>query len=174
MNEKLLFDFLKIHKISYQLFEHQPVFTVDDNPIVTAVDGVAAKQSVSIPEPHFKSLFLKEKKGIAFFLVSVTQDKRVDLKTLSDVLGCGRFSFGKEEDLLSLLKLTPGSVTPYGLMFDEDNKVACVLDEDALKKSTVAFHPLRNDMTIVITPQAFLMCMEEMGHEPKVIKIPVK
>lgn len=172
MNENLLFDFLKKHTIAYQLFEHQPVFTVDDKPIVTSIDGVATV-SGTIPTPNFKTLFLKDQKD-AFFLVSVIEDKRVDLKALSDALGCARFSFGKEKDLLDLLRLTPGSVTPYGLLFDEQNKITFVLDEDALTLSSVSFHPMRNDMTIVTTPQDFLTCMDKMGHQPRIIGIPAK
>ena len=172
MSKKLLFDFLKKHTITYHLYEHQPVFTVDDKPVVTAIDGVATA-SGSVPLPHFKTLFLKDNKG-AFFLVSVIEGKRVDLKALSVALGCARFSFGKTDDLFDLLKLTPGSVTPYGLLFDEHNKVTFVLDEDALSYESVSFHPMRNDMTIVTMPQDFLTCMEKMGHQPRIIHIPVK
>jgi len=173
MNTNLLFDFFKKQNITYHLYEHQPVFTVDDKPVVTAIDGIATS-SGEVPAPMFKSLFLKDKKNNSFFLVSVIEDKRVDLKALSDALECGRFSFGKEEELLDLLKLTPGSVTPYGLMFDEQHKVMFVLDEDALTISGVGFHPLRNDMTIVTTPQGFLTCMEKMRHQPRIMKVPVK
>jgi len=172
MNEKLLFDFLKTHNIVHRVFEHQPVFTINDEPTVTAVDGVETSSEV-VPKPHFKTLFLKDKKD-RYFLVSVIEDKQVDLNALSTILECTRFSFGKAEDLLNLLRLTPGSVTPYGLMFDEHNKITFVLDEDTLKISSVGFHPLRNDKTIVTTPQVFLTCMEKMGHKPIIVKIPVK
>lgn len=172
MDEKLLLDFFKKHKIAYHLFEHQPVFTINDKPVVTAIDGVAIS-SGTVPQPHFKTLLLRDKKD-TFFLVSVIEDKRVDLNALNIALGCGHFSFGKTEELLALLKLTPGSVTPYGLMFDHENKVRFVLDEDSLANSCISFHPMRNDMTIVTTPQVFLTCMEKMGHTPQIIRIPVK
>lgn len=172
MSERLLFDFLKTNNIAYRLYEHQPVFTVGDIPVITAVDGVTTT-AYAIPKPHFKTLFLKDNKD-TFFLVSVIDDKRVDLKTLSDVLACARFSFGKPEALRELLRLTPGSVTPYGLLFDQQNKVTFVLDEDALANPCVSFHPMRNDMTIVSTPQDFLICLGKMGHQPQIIRIPVK
>jgi Ala-tRNA(Pro) deacylase len=172
VNENLLFDFLDEHNVEYQLFEHQPVFTIDDNPVVTAVDGVKIL-SGKVPLPHFKTLFLRDKKGL-FFLVSITEEKHVDLKALSVELGCNKFSFGKEKDLLDLLKLTPGSVTPYGLLFDQQKKVTFILDEDALKNSTVGFHPLRNDMTIITSSKNFLMCMKKMEHQPHIVRIPLQ
>jgi Ala-tRNA(Pro) deacylase len=171
MNESIIFDFLKNHKLQYQLFEHQPVFTCAEIPVITAIDGVAT--SGSVPGPEFKTLFLKDNKN-KFFLVSVLEDKRVDLKALSDILKCGRFSFGKAEELLELLRLTPGSVTPFGLIFDTANTITYVLDEDALQNDYVSFHPLRNDMTIVMHPQTFLTCMEKLRHAPQIIQIPIK
>ena len=171
LNENLLFDFFKKHKIKYCLFEHQPVFTVNEKPIVTAMDGVATSEP--IPEPHFKTLFLKDQNG-KFFLVSVFQEKRVDLNALNVALECGRFSFGKAEELLDFLQLTPGSVTPYGLLFDHQNKVQFVLDEDALINPWVSFHPMRNDMTVVTTLPDFLKCMKNMKHKARVLRIPEK
>jgi Ala-tRNA(Pro) deacylase len=168
MNEQILFDFLKDNHIAYKLFKHQPVFTTEETQelIDSDVD--------TIPGMDSKNLFLKDKKSGTFYLVSVTQDKRVDLKALSDVLNCGRFSFGKPEELLELLKLTPGSVTPFGLLFDQQNKVTFVLDEDFVAAPSVNFHPMRNDMTINMDTQSFLLCMKKMGHAPRVVRIPVQ
>lgn len=172
MNEHLLFDFFKKHEIAFHLFEHQPVFTITDEPVITAIDGVKTSAGV-LEKPHFKTLLTKDKNNV-FFLLSVIEDKRVDLNALSKALGCGRLSFANPEELLELLQLTPGSVTPYGLMFDQTNKVTFVLDEDALALSSIGFHALRNDMTVVTTPQIFLKCMELMNHNPRIIHIPVK
>lgn len=172
MISKIIFEFFKQHNVKYRLFEHQPVFTVDDNPIVTAVDGIVVTD-VAIPKPHFKTLFLKDKDG-KFFLISVIEDKRVNLNALSMALGCGRFSFGKAEELLDLMSLIPGSVTPFGLIFDKENKITFVLDEDASNHQFVSFHPMRNDMTVVLTGQDFMDCMGMLGHRPLFIKIPIK
>lgn len=172
MTAQIIFDFLKKRNLPYTLFEHQPVFTVEDIPIVTAINGTVTTSP--IPQAHFKTLFLRNNKNNTFYLVSVTNEKRVDLKALSDTLQCGRFSFGKAEKLLELLHLTPGSVTPFGLLFDKENKIIFVLDEDAFKYPTVSFHPMRNDMTITLTPQDFLNCMQAMEHQAHIINIPVQ
>ena len=169
MNEHLLFDFLAQHNIQYTIYRHQPVFTSEEVPVIVGTDGPAR-----IPGLPSKNLFLREDANRTFFLVSVAEHKRTDLKELSNVLKCGRFSFGKSEDLLALINLTPGSVTPFGLMFDKEKKVTFVLDQDFVHASVVQFHPMRNDMTITLTPQDFLTCMEKMGHAPQIINIPVK
>ncbi|MCF7799995.1 prolyl-tRNA synthetase associated domain-containing protein [Candidatus Babeliales bacterium] len=167
MNKQILFDFLKNNNIEYKLFKHQPVFKTEDKLIFTQDYGID-----TIPGLQSKNLFLKDKNN-KFFLVSVAEDKRVDLKALNIILGCGRFSFGKAEELFELLKLTPGSVTPLGLLFDEQKKVNFVLDEDFIKNGTAAFHPLRNDMTVTFDIKSFLTCMKKMEHEPKIIQVPI-
>ena len=59
-------------------------------------------------------------------------------------------------------------------MFDEQKKVTYILDEDFTKAKLVIFHPLRNDMSISLTPKAFLVSMEKLGHLPKIMHIPVQ
>lgn len=167
MNEQILFDFLKKNNIAYTLFKHKPVFRVGE-PLVL-IDS----EFEDMPGLHSKNLFLKDAKN-NFFLVSVTQDKRVDLNALYKQLNCARFSFGKPEELLEFLQLTPGSVTPFGLLFDKQKKVTYALDEDFLKADLITFHPLRNDMTIALAPQDFLRCMAELSHQPQIIEIPIK
>lgn len=173
MNENTLFDFFKTHHIAYQLFHHQPCFTTNDKPMT--IDESGAAKELIIPGADSKNLFLKDRKLNRFFLVSVIQEKRVNIKALRALLGCtSDFSFGKPEELLELMHLTPGSVTPFGLMFDTQNKVSFILDQDFLKAPAVNFHPLRNDMTVRLAPQAFLNCMEQMGHAPRIIEIQVQ
>ncbi len=164
--EKILLDFFATHNIAYKLYKHQPLFTCADQPILIGSDEKV------MPGINTKNLFLKDKKNKTLYLVSVTQDKRVDLKALSKQLECAGFGFGTPEELLEVLKLTPGTVNPFSLIFDQHNKVTYVLDEDVLKAPSVNFHPLRNDMNVNLTPQAFLTCMEKLGHTPRVIKIP--
>ena len=75
--------------------------------VYTSLEG----HMLSLPhsEAEAKNLFLKSKKS--FVLMTVKGDKRVDLKAMAKELGYSSFSFAKEDDLLTLLSLTPGSVT---------------------------------------------------------------
>ena len=160
LTEEVLFEFLKKHSVEYQLSKHKPVFTIED--------GLDIRDS--IPGTHSKCLFLKNT-AANFFLVGTLQDKRVDLKALGQSLGCSRLSFGSPSDLWDFLGVTPGSVTPFGLLFDKEAKVTFILDKDFLDCELITFHALRNDLTISIAPKAFLACMEKMGHSPKIFSI---
>lgn len=166
--QELLFDFFNKNGIKYTLYKHNPVFTTQDK--LTLIDS----NILEIPGIHSKNLFLKTEKTNIFYLVSVTENKKVDLKALSNALNCNRFSFGKPEELLNLLNLTPGSVTPFGLMFDKNNQVNFVLDKDFLDAKYINFHPLVNNMTVGLAPQDFLTCMNLLLHKANIINIPVK
>lgn len=161
MVDQTLITFLQQHQFTFQIHEHEPVFTVEEGLHLHAL----------IPGPHCKSLFLKDHKN-NYLLLSLREEKRVDLKALSGVLNVGRLSFGKPDALLKMLKLTPGSVTPYGLMFDENKQVAFFLDEDLLQHEVTNFHPMRNDMTLSMPVAGFLKFFTLINHSPIIVKVP--
>lgn len=157
-----LFTLFKSLELNFVELSHPPLFSVGDELALGVV----------IPGANSKNLFLKDKKD-NFFLVSVIADKRVDLKALSKLYGKGGLSFANAGYLKGLLDLTPGSVTPYGLVNDTENKVTFILDEDFMDHSLINFHPLRNDMTVSVTPNDFLTFCTHINHTPSIIHIPV-
>jgi Ala-tRNA(Pro) deacylase len=161
MPHKNLLSLLNTHEITYEVHTHVPIFTAEE----------AHKLQLDIKGAHSKNLFLRDK-ARNFFLVTVLDHKRVDLKTLSKNHGAGHFSFGNEEDLKTLLGVTRGSVTPYGLVNDNERKVQFLLDKDILDHDFVNFHPLRNDMTINMGSNDFLRFFEKLGRTPEIISIP--
>lgn len=162
IDEPALYQLMDQHQLIYYLHQHQPVFTVEEGRDISLI----------IPGAHSKNLFLKNKKG-HFFLVSVLEDKRVNLKQLSQDLGKGGLSFASALELFNLLHLAPGSVTPLGLISPDAKGIEFILDEDFLKYDYVNFHPLRNDKTIQIPKDDFLKFFEIICHTPVIRSIPV-
>jgi Ala-tRNA(Pro) deacylase len=162
MPHTMLLSLFNDNNIVFQLYEHPEVFTVNESAFL----------KTSIIGSHSKNLFLKNKKK-QFFLVSVEDNKRVDLKALSKLYGKGGLSFGSPEELKAMLNVMPGSVTPYGLMYDKHHHITFILDKDLIAYATVNFHPLRNDMTVSISVQDFLKFCTIIQHTPSIISIPV-
>ena len=162
MPHQKLLDAFKDYQINYDLHTHAPLFTAED----------ANKLHIEIKGAHSKNLFLKDKKK-KYFLVSVLDSKRVDLKTLSKNFGAGHFSFGNADELLRMLGVVPGSVTPYGLMNDKTSQVNFLLDKELLQYELVNFHPLRNDMTVSVSLHQFLHFFDKIGCKPQIIDIPI-
>ncbi len=149
--------------IAHKTYEHAPVFTVEES----------ADLYSQIPGGHTKNLFLKDQKG-GLWLVVVRADLRVDLKALSQVLGCPRFSFGSAELLIATLGVPPGSVTPFSLINAREGAVRVVLDAGMLAQNPINFHPLRNDRTTAVSADDLLKFVRETGYEPVVMEIPVR
>jgi Ala-tRNA(Pro) deacylase len=147
--------------IAFELVEHPAVFTVEEG----------AKLDRDIPGAHTKNLFLKDAGG-QFWLVTVPADMRVDLKKLPQAIGCKRVSFGKADDMMRLLGVSPGSVTPLAAIHDDDNYVTIVLDAGLATTERINVHPLRNTATIGLSAADLLLLLKHWGHVPIVAVIP--
>jgi Ala-tRNA(Pro) deacylase len=149
--------------IAHNTFAHAAVFTVEESRAACA----------HIPGGHTKNLFLKDKKG-GLWLVVTREELRVDLNALSAVLAAPRFSFGSAELLIATLGVPPGSVTPFSLINDPQGKVRVVLDEGMLALDPLNFHPLRNDRTTALSASDLLKFVRATGHEPIVTQLPAR
>jgi Ala-tRNA(Pro) deacylase len=147
--------------IACETVEHEAVFTVEES------EGLHA----AIPGAHTKNLFLKDAAG-GFWLVTVPHDLRVDLKGLAPLVGAKKFSFAKAEDLLALLGLTPGSVTPLAAINDSAGSVRVVLDARLAGAARVNVHPLRNTATLGLAGADLLRALDRWGHPATVATVP--
>ena len=132
-------------QIAFRLHEHEPLFTVSDSE----------KKRGDIEGVHTKNLFLKNKKR-EYFLFSCEESQSVDLKKLSKSLVLGNLSFAKEDALKEYLNITPGSVTPFGLLNDIGNKVNFFLDNGLTQDDQINFHALENTATITLQVKDFI------------------
>lgn len=147
--------------IAYDVHEHAPVFTVQES----------SRHTRHIEGAHTKNLFLKDKEG-AFWLVTVPDESRVDLKALPQVIGSGRVSFGKAEDMERLLGISPGSVTALAAINDSRGAVQFVLDAGLAKATIVNCHPLRNTATLSIAANDLIRALTHWRHTPAIAAIP--
>ncbi len=139
---------------------HDPVYTVEQ---ARALRG-------EIPGGHCKNLFLKDKKG-ALWLIVCLEDAQIDLKSLPQKIGSARISFGKADLLMEVLGVEPGSVTPFALINDADNRTNVILDADLMSNEIVNFHPLENTATTSIRSADLITFIESCGHKPQVLDI---
>lgn len=161
MDQKIL-QILKNHNIEYQIFEHEPVFTVEQ----------AKKIEDSIPGIHTKNLFLKDKKW-GFFLVTIQADKRLDIKNFWKENNLKDLSFWNENQLFENLKLLPWSVNLYSIIHWKEN-VKLFIDEDLRNQSAVGWHPGVNTATFVIDWQNLKKFLELENINFEVVSIPTK
>jgi len=127
--------------IAYDRYEHPAVFNATD----------AAQYWNPIAGTQCKNLFLRNKKGDRHYLAVLEISKRADLKDLVKLVGDDRLSFGSPERLMAKLGLTPGSVSPFGLLNDADGSVRVLVDADLRGAERLIFHPNINTASVVVS-----------------------
>lgn len=113
---------------------------------------------------------MKEKKKGILLVVVADHETKVQLKELSKFLGFGNgnLRFGPEEQLLETLKITKGSVNPFGVFYDKENKVRLIIDK-ALENKSVLVHPMHNKGTVKISTQDVIKFCEKCNHTPQIV-----
>ncbi len=154
--EKPLFERLSDLSISASVHRHPALYTVEESK---ALRG-------ELRGAHIKNLFLRDKKR-RMWLVTVLEDRQVDLKALRHRLGAtGNLSFGSADLLRDALGVDPGAVTPLAVMNDPERRVQSVLDRALLDAELVNVHPLHNQATAALAPGDLVKFMTGCGHQP--------
>jgi Ala-tRNA(Pro) deacylase len=131
--------------IQYEKYEHPPVFTGEE----------AAEHWGPIQATQVKNLFLRNKKGNRQYLVILEISKQADLRELVKIIGDDRFSFGSSDRLMDTLGVTPGSVSPFGLLHPGSTEVRVIVDQDLRSAEQLIFHPNRNTASVTISVADF-------------------
>lgn len=151
--------------IQFDLHEHPAVFTAQD----------AMVHCAHLRGAHVKNLFLRDPKKRNYILVTLRENKQIDLSKLSVLLELGKLSFASAEDLNRLLGVQPGSVTPAAVLNDRQHCVKLFFDNDLLKEEYINIHPMINTATITLKLHDLLFFIEK-NHDKKInfISIPGK
>jgi Ala-tRNA(Pro) deacylase len=149
--------------IPFTRHEHPPAATVDE----------AQQYWADIDATHCKNLFLRNQKGDRHYLVIMVASKKADLRAVADQIGDGKLSFASPERLMAHLGLTPGSVSPFGLIHDREHRVHVVLDRDLDDAVRVSFHPNINTVTFTVARTDFQRFLEACGNPVRRVRVSI-
>lgn len=154
MNKEETYQYLIEQNIPYEKTEHKAVFNMDE------LDSV----DLPYPEWNAKNLFVRDDKKRNYYLITVKGTKRINLKEFRKQNGLRPLSFASADDLLAIMGLLPGSVTPLGILNDTAHRVHFYLDSE-FAGNKIGVHP--NDNTATVWMQADdLMCLiQKHGNE---------
>ena len=156
-----VFDALRALGITYEAFEHPAVFTGED----------ADRYWRDIAGTPVKNLFLRNKKGNREYLVILGIEKRADLRQLVKIIGDDRFSFGSAERLMQTMGLTPGSVSPFGLLHPASRDVQVIIDADLRNAERLIFHPNINTASVTISFADLEKFLASRGNRVRFIQV---
>ena len=146
-HKKEIYALLEEKKIPCRIVEHEAVFTMEEMERA----GIDRYGCIC------KNLFLRDAKGKQHYLVSVPDERHVDLKWLSAALGTSKLSFASAERLEKYLKVPQGSVSPLALL-------------SALP--AVGVHPNDNTATVFLSFADLRSLIEEHGNGVLLLRFP--
>lgn len=152
--ETAVYAALDAMQIPYERFIHAAAMTMEDCDVFDA-----GKEAL-----HCKNLFLTNRQGTAFYLLLLAGDKPFKTKDISRQLDISRLSFATPAQLMARLQLTPGAVTPMGLLFDRDRAVHVLLDRDVAGWTRVIVHPNVNTASIILATSDLLRFLKDRGN----------
>ena len=156
--EERIYDFLDKLGISYEKYNHEAVMTIEQ------AAGIEEKIGLRIA----KNLFMKNSKG--HYLVLMPGEKKFDAKAVSKQLETSRMTFAKEDEMLELLDIKPGAVSPLGLINDKNKKVNFIVDREIRGVEKIAVHPCVNTTTVVMKTKILLeIVLPETGHDYRLV-----
>ena len=162
--EETVYNYLREHDIPFTSYNHPEGKTIEEAKRWWRDDGPM----------HCKNLFFRNHKGNKHYLVCFDCDKELDIHYLEQRLkaslqanglpSCGKLSFASPERMMRYLGLEPGSVSPFGLINDQDNHVHLFLDEDIRNAALLSFHPNDCRGTVVIKREDFERYLDGVGN----------
>ena len=160
MNKQETYQYLKDHNIPFEITEHRAVYNMEE---LESID-------LPYPEGDAKNLFVRDDKKKNYYLITVKGDKRVNLKDFWKAHGLRPLSFASPEDLKKYMDLTPGAVTPLGLLNVEGAPITMYLDTE-FKDSIIGIHPNENTATVWLQGDYLVELLRENGCEVEIVEI---
>ena len=105
-----------------------------------------------------------------YYLITVKGDKRVDLKEFRKKHGLRVLSFASADDLMRFMGLTPGSVTPLGLLNDTEHHIHFYLDSEFVG-NRIGIHPNDNSATVWLNADDLVKLLQENGSNVEIVEI---
>ena len=156
MDKQEIYDLLSARNICHEVTEHKAVYNMAE----------VAEIHLPYPEADAKNLFIRDDKKRNYYLITVKGDKRADLKAFRRQNNTRPLTFASVQDLMDMLGLISGAVTPLGLLNDREHKVTFWLDKSFLEGSgLIGIHPNDNTATVWLKTQDLIRLLEENGTQ---------
>ena len=149
-----LYALLKSLGIQFEYHEHPPVATIED----------AVTHWKDYKAGRCKNIFLRNHKGNRHYLVILEHLAQLKIRDLEQRLKQGKLTFASDQRLSKYLGVLPGSVSPFGIINDNEKHVHLFIDAKLSGYDRLAFHPNINTATLVISKNDLITFLNHSGN----------
>lgn len=158
---KMVENKLKELEIDFKIVDHPPAFTTEEaDKYIEGHDGVRTK-----------SMFLTDRKKKNFYLVILDDYKRLDMDRFKDIVGEKKVKMASENSLMEKMKLPAGTVSPFGLLNNEDHDIKFFMDKEIVDEEIMTFHPNTNEKTLFLKTKDLFKYFDNIGYEVNIIEL---
>ena len=148
--------------ITFDVVEHPPVFTTEQaDSYIEGLEGVRTK-----------SMFLTNKKKTQYYLLIMGDKKRLDMADFKVQVGANRIRMASADSLAEKMQLSPGTVSPFGLLNNDEKDILVYFDKDIVSEDIMTFHPNTNEKTIFIKIQDLFRFLDSIGFTYEFLTLP--
>ena len=147
--------------IAFDVVEHLPAFTTEQaDSYIEGMEGVRTK-----------SMFLTNKKKTQYYLLIMDDKKRLDMDDFKVQVGADRIRMASLESLAEKMNLPAGTVSPFGLLNNEEKDIQVYFDKEIINEERMTFHPNTNEKTIFISTQDLFKFLQDLGYSYQVLEL---
>lgn len=147
--------------IGYQIVDHPPALTTEE-----------ADQFIEgIPGVRTKTMFLTNKKKTAYFLVIMDDQKHLDMARFKEMIQANKVRMASPESLQEKMSITPGVVSPFGLLFNQNKDIQVYVDQAIINEERMSFHPNTNEKTIFIATDDLFKFLKSIGFDYQILAL---
>ena len=148
--------------IVYDVVEHPPAFTTEQaDSYIEGLEGVRTK-----------SMFLTNKKKTQYYLLIMDDHKPLDMDDFKEQVGANRIRMASLDSLAEKMNLPAGTVSPFGLLNNDEKDILVYFDKDIVSEDIMTFHPNTNEKTIFIKSKDLFRFLESIGFTYKFLTLP--
>ncbi|RKV71852.1 MAG: prolyl-tRNA synthetase associated domain-containing protein, partial [Streptococcus sp.] len=115
----------------FDVVEHPPAFTTEQaDSYIEGMEGVRTK-----------SMFLTNRKKTQYYLLIMDDKKRLDMDDFKVQVGADRIRMASLDSLAEKMNLPAGTVSPFGLINNEEKDIHIYFDKEIIDEERMTFHP---------------------------------
>ena len=147
--------------IAFDVVEHPPAFTTEQaDSYIEGMEGVRTK-----------SMFLTNRKKTQYYLLIMDDKKRLDMDDFKVKVGADRIRMASLASLAEKMNLPAGTVSPFGLINNEEKDIHIYFDKEIIDEERMTFHPNTNEKTIFVSTTDLFKFLQDLGYSYQVLEL---
>ena len=147
--------------IPFDVVEHPPAFTTEQaDSYIEGMEGVRTK-----------SMFLTNRKKTQYYLLIMDDKKRLDMDDFKVKVGADRIRMASLASLAEKMNLPAGTVSPFGLINNEEKDIHIYFDKEIIDEERMTFHPNTNEKTIFVSTTDLFKFLQDLGYSYQVLEL---